>query len=103
MNLRILGGAVGLAAVLATGVAVTSAAPVDAQAAPQIVAQNYMRGEVGSARNLLSVRRRLEALIDQMQHDQRDYGGYRVQAIQALQQARQDIIQAIQYDSSHRH
>ena len=39
-----------------------------------------LRGERGSALNLLRVRRRVERLIDQMQHDQRDYGGYRVKA-----------------------
>ena len=93
MNLRPLGVALALAALLGSGVAAT---PVAAQIQPAPV----LRSERGSARNLIHVRRRLEALIDQMQRDQHDYGGYRVQAIQALQQARQDIMQAIQSDAT---
>lgn len=59
------------------------------------------RGEVGSARNLQFVRQRLEVLIDQLQYDRRDYGGYRVRAIAALQQARADLDQALQWDATH--
>jgi len=61
------------------------------------------RGEVGSARNIQFVRQRLEALIDQLQNDRRDYGGYRVRAIAALQQARADLDQALQWDAMHPH
>jgi len=61
----------------------------------------HVRGERGSARNLLAVRRRLEALIDQMQHDQRDYNGNREKAIDALQSARGDIQAAIDWDATH--
>lgn len=59
------------------------------------------RGEVGSARNLQHVRRRLEELIDQLQHDQHDFGGYRVKAIAAMQQARANLDQALQWDATH--
>ncbi len=61
------------------------------------------RGEVGSVRNIQFVRHRLEALIDQLQNDRRDYGGYRVRAIAALQQARADLDQALQWDATHPH
>jgi len=61
------------------------------------------RGEAGSARNIQFVRQRLEALIDQLQYDRRDYGGYRVRAIAALQQARADLDQALQWDATHPH
>jgi hypothetical protein len=61
-----------------------------------------IRGERGSARNLLEVRRHLEIAIDQAQRDQRDYGGHRVAAINDMQQARQQIEEAIQYDATHR-
>ena len=64
-------------------------------------APHHLRGERGSARNLLSVRRRLETLIDQMQHDQHDYNGNREKAIDALQNARADIQAAIDWDASH--
>ncbi|MBV8073848.1 MAG: hypothetical protein JO140_00360 [Candidatus Eremiobacteraeota bacterium] len=102
MNLRPFGTALAMVALLGTGVAATTVA--QAQTVPIVTPQPaWMRGEGGSARNLVHVRRRLEALIDQMQHDQHDYGGYRVQAIQALQQARADIVQALQYDATHGH
>jgi len=61
----------------------------------------YLRGERGSARNIFRVRHRLERLIDELQNDQRDYGGHRVQAIQFMQQARQQLLLAEQYDLQH--
>ncbi|MBV8600909.1 MAG: hypothetical protein JO359_05010 [Candidatus Eremiobacteraeota bacterium] len=103
MNLRPLGAALGLAAFFVGGsVATTSVA--QAQTAPIVTpVPAWMRGERGSARNLIYVRRRLEAMIDQLQHDQHDYGGYRVQAITSLQQARAQIVEALQYDTTHGH
>ena len=77
------------------GAAFTSAAHAQNVAA--------LRGETGSARNLLYVRRRLEVLIDQLQRDQRDYGGHRVAAIGDLQQGRAQLDEAIEYDRSHGH
>lgn len=61
----------------------------------------YVRGERGSARNLYRVRIRLERLIQQLQNDQHDYGGHRLQAIQYMQQARQEILLAEQWDLQH--
>jgi len=87
----------------AAGVATTLAA------SKVVLAQTYpsspppVRGEVGSARNIKYVRQRLEALIDQLQNDQHDFGGYRVRAIAALQQARADLDQALQWDATHTH
>jgi hypothetical protein len=60
-----------------------------------------VRGEGPGARNMLYVRRRLEAMIDQLQRDPRDYDGHRVAAIGDLQQARVQIIDAIQWDATH--
>ena len=72
------------------------------------VAQTYytpppprLRGERGSARNIYQVRIRLERLIDELQRDQRDYGGHRVDAIQLMQQARQQLLLAEQWDLQH--
>ncbi len=59
------------------------------------------RGEIGSAKNIQHVRRMLERLIDQLQRDQHDFGGWRVKAIQAMQQARYDLDQALQWDATH--
>ncbi|MBV8150621.1 MAG: hypothetical protein JOY59_03615, partial [Candidatus Eremiobacteraeota bacterium] len=96
MNLRLLGASAALIGLL-TGAVVSDLRPAQPQAVSP-PSYTVTRGERGSARNLVAVRRRLERLIDQMQHDQRDYGGYRVKAIADLQQARADIVSAIQYD-----
>ena len=101
MNLRLIGAAAALAGLL-TGAVASDFTAASAQAVP-VPTYTFVRGERGSARNLIAVRRRLERLIDQMQHDQRDYGGYRVKAIADLQQARADIVAAIQYDATHGH
>ncbi|HET7266182.1 MAG TPA: hypothetical protein VFL28_16075 [bacterium] len=61
------------------------------------------RGEVGSGRNLVHVRAALEGMIDQLQHDQTDYGGFRVRAIENMQRARNDIVAALQWDATHSH
>ena len=76
------------------GAAFTSAANAQTIAAA--------RSEYGSARNLLRVRARLAALIDQLQRDQRDYGGHRIAAVANMQQARAQLDQAIEYDRGHR-
>jgi len=90
MNLRVLGGALALTVLVGSGVVAADRTPVQAQT---IVAQT--QGQ--SNRNLWYVRRRIEGLIDQLQNDRHDYGGYRVKAIADLQQARNDIVNAIQY------
>jgi hypothetical protein len=87
----------------AAGVAATLAASKAALAQTYPSTPPPARGEVGSARNIKYVRQRLEALIDQLQNDRHDFGGYRVRAIAALQQARADLDQALQWDATHTH
>ncbi|MBV8726580.1 MAG: hypothetical protein JO233_02250 [Candidatus Eremiobacteraeota bacterium] len=88
-----------LATALIAGAATTQTAPAAAQT---VAAPNpYLRGERGSARNIYRVRIRLERLIDQLNNDQRDYGGHRVAAIQLMQQARQQLLLAEQWDLQH--
>jgi hypothetical protein len=59
------------------------------------------RSERGSAQNLMHARRRLEGIVDQLQRDRHDYGGHRVAAIGDLQQAREQLDEAIEYDRAH--
>lgn len=59
------------------------------------------RTEWGSARNLVAVRHDLEGLIDQLQRDNRDYGGHRIAAVNEMQEARRQLTAALQYDGSH--
>lgn len=60
-----------------------------------------LRGERGSARNIIVEKRRLEAVIDGLQRDRRDYGGHREAAIDDLQRARVELQAAIDYDATH--
>jgi Spy/CpxP family protein refolding chaperone len=99
MNIRTL-----IAAGMLVGTTTAAALPMHAAMAaqnpsPTMVAQAApIRGDRASDRNLWSVRRRLEAMIDQLQRDRRDYGGHRVAALRDLQNARNEILQAEQYD-----
>lgn len=94
MNLRRLGGIIAVAALIGGGVA-ADRVPVNAQA---VVAQ---APQGMSNRNLFYVRRRLEGLIAQLQNDRHDYGGHKATAIADLQQARQEIIAAIDWQRTH--
>jgi hypothetical protein len=85
----------------AAGIAATLAASKVAVAAT--TTNPPSRGELGSAWNVKRVRASLERLIDQLQQDQHDFGGYRVRAIAAMQQARADLDQALQWDATHPH
>jgi hypothetical protein len=90
----------------AAGIAATLAASKVALAATTTTTpttQSPSRGELGSARNIRRVRAALERLIDQLQQDQHDFGGYRVRALAAMQQARADLDQALQWDATHPH
>ena len=59
------------------------------------------RSEWGSASNIAAVRNRLDGLVDQLQRDNRDYGGHRVAAINDMQQAQAQLTAALQYDRTH--
>jgi len=61
------------------------------------------RPEIASARNMQRVRQMLGGLIGQLEHDQRDYGGWRVRAIASMRQAREDLDKALQWDATHPH
>jgi len=61
----------------------------------------WRRNEGNSERSIRRVRRHLEKVIDELQHDQNDYNGHRAQAMTLLQQAREQLLEAEQYDSAH--
>ncbi len=94
-----LATAAGLAAALATARAALAQTPSPSPAQPY----PPQRNEIGSARNIRQVRFMLERTIDQLQRDQRDYGGWRVKAIEAIRQAHYDLDQALQWDATHPH
>lgn len=64
-------------------------------------ASNNVNGCNGSDANLIYTRRDVENVIDVLQRDNTDYGGHRVDAIGELQQARQQIVDALIWDATH--
>ena len=80
--------------VLGAGAALTSTAHAQ-------TATPAMRNEYWSNSNVHHARVRLEGIIDNLKRDQRDYGGQREQAIDLLQQARQHLLLAEQWEKSH--
>jgi len=96
-----LATAAGFAATLAAAQAVLAQTPSPSPSP----AQPYppRRTELGSARNIKQVRMMLEKMVNQLQRDQTDYGGWRVKAIEAIKQARYDLDQALQWDATHPH
>ena len=73
--------------------------PVPANGTP-VVSPDLRNGRNGDA-NLVRMRQLLERGIDMLQHDQEDYNGNRVKAINYMQQARTEIIAALQADQGH--
>ena len=96
----ILASTVLSASMFGAGATFTSAAHAQVTS-PVPYYQGGLRGERGSNHNIHWVRRRVETLIDELQRDQRDYGGHREQAIDLMQQARNQLLQAEQWDASH--
>ena len=97
MNVRLIV----LSAALA-GTALTTVASAQLQQPqPYAVNAQHLRGNRGSDQNIRREYRRLEQVIDGLQRDQRDYGGHRAQAIEALQQARRQLDEALEYDRTH--
>jgi hypothetical protein len=64
-------------------------------------AQVFERGQYGSNQNMWQVRGTVEATISQLQHDDRDYGGHRVAAINDLEAARHQILAAEDFARQH--
>jgi hypothetical protein len=99
MNVRLIVLGAALAGTALTTVA--SAQQYPQQQPYAVNAQHHLRGDRNSDQNIRREYRRLEQVIDGLQRDQRDYGGHRAQAIQNLQQARQQLDEALEYDRTH--
>ena len=97
MNVRLIV----LSAALAGTALTTVASAQIQQPQPYAVSGQHVRGNRGSDQNIRREYRRLEQVIDGLQRDQRDYGGHREQAIDALQQARRQLDEALEYDRTH--
>lgn len=96
-----LATAAGLAAALASARVARAQTPSPSPSPTQPYPPR--RTEIGSARNIRQVRTMLERVIDQLQRDQHDFGGWRVKAVESIKQARYDLDQALQWDATHPH
>ena len=68
-----------------------------------VPAKAAVRPDCASDHNLMHVHRRLDGAIDQLSHDQHDYDGHRVSAMNDLQSARNEIIAAEQFAENDDH
>lgn len=58
--------------------------------------KHWHRNESKSNKNIREIRKHLDKVIDELQHDQHDYAGHRARALDLLQQARQELLLAEQ-------
>lgn len=102
MNIKAIAAIAALSTALIAGTA--GAQTTNAAGTPNLGIsglQQSVRGERGSRQNIWRVRREVERSIDQLQRDTHDFGGHRVQAVALLQQARNQLLMAEQYDKQH--
>ena len=93
MNLMDRKGFLGAAAAAGLGAAALSS--------PAIAASPDARLDAMSNRNLSYMMTIIQATIDDLNQDQPDYGGHRVQAISLLQQAKAQLQAGLDYFKAH--
>lgn len=99
MNIKAIAATAALSVSLIAGAA--GAQTINAGTSAALGVQQNYRGERGSHQNIARVRREVERSIDQLQRDNHDFGGHRLQAVELLQQARNQLLMAEQYDNQH--
>ena len=97
-----LAAAAGLGATVAAASVALGAPIATSTSAPGSTAtmapRPWKRNGTGSNRNIRMIRKHLEHVIDELQHDQHDYAGHRIKALDLLEQARQELLAAEQSD-----
>lgn len=86
------------------GAALTGAASAQTTLAPPpntTMTAHPLRGQGWSNYNITHVRKRLERVIDSLQQDRHDYDGHREQALDFLQRAREQLLEAEQFQKQH--
>jgi hypothetical protein len=101
-----LTAAIGVATAIAGTALAAAAAPGSVVAPPTMEPRPYpsghwQRGENMSNRNISRVRVKLERVIDELQHDARDYDGHREKALDLLRRGRTELLAAENWDRSH--
>ena len=102
----------GIATLALTVLGFGAGAAFTSQASAQIITQpgqngamrpHHLRGERRSAQDIRHVEGRLKRIIASLNRDQRDYGGHRVNAINLLTQADEQLEAAISVDATTPH
>jgi hypothetical protein len=99
-----LSTAAGIGGILAAASAALASAPMAAAPIATMVPRPgatptpWRRGGYHSNKNIRTVRMHLEHVIDELSHDQHDYEGHRLKALNLCQQARQELLLAEQAD-----
>ncbi len=91
----------GFAATLALAAAITAVPAMALTPAPSPNPAPQVRGQMGSNRNLAQIEQRLNNIIDQLAHDQSDYGGHKAKAMQMLRAAQEQLNKAEHYAAAH--
>ena len=92
------------ASIAAASAALGAPVPVGSTPTPSTTMQpkTWRRNGSMSNHNIHAIRKHLERVIDELQHDQHDYAGHRVKALDLLNQARQELLLAEQSDTGHK-
>ena len=96
-----IGAATAMAATAMAAAAAPPVVPPPTMAPRPVASGHWQRGENMSNRNIAHVRVRLERVIDELQHDQRDYDGHREKALDLLRRARTELLAAENWDQTH--
>ena len=89
----------GIAATLALATALTAVPAMALTPSPDPSPQ--VRGQMGSNRNIVQIEQRLNNIMNQLAHDQADYGGHKAKAMQLLRAAQEQLNKAEQYAAAH--
>jgi len=89
------------ASIAAVSAALGAPVPVGSTPTPSATMQprTHRRNGAASNHNIHEIRKHLERVIDELQHDQHDYAGHRLKALDLLNQARQELLLAEQSDT----
>ena len=93
----------GISATLALAAALTTVPALALSSAPDPSPNPTLqvRGQMGSNHNLAQIEQRLNNIINQLAHDQSDYGGHKAKAMQMLRAAQGQLNKAEHYAAAH--
>jgi hypothetical protein len=97
-HITVVTGALVVAVVLAISSVALGQTPQPQPGQPH---QQWQQGQQGGDRGLGMAYQMVNRMIERLQQDPHDYGGYRVKAVRDLQVAAGDLQQALEYQRLH--